>query len=148
MQEPNQAFRMSMMGQFPYVDRFQDLEVYRASRILARDIYLLSRAFPSDERYGLTNQIRRSSGSVGAQIAEAWAKRRFIRHFVAKLTDADGEQLETQHWLQLARNREYLSIGSAEPLEETCAAIGRMLGTMIRRAPSFCRPGSSEFDPS
>lgn len=128
-----------MMGRFPYVHRFQDLEVYRASRILARDIYLITRGFPSDERYELTNQIRRSSGSVGAQIAEAWAKRRYVRHFVTKLTDADGEQLETQHWLQLARDREYLSVCSAEPLEEVCAAIGRMLGTMIRQAPCFCR---------
>ena len=132
------------MGRFLYVVRFQDLEVYRFSRILARDIYLLSRGFPSDELYGLTSQIRRSSGSVGAQIAEAWAKRRYVRHFIAKLTDADGGQLETQHWLQLAVDREYLPIRSAEPLQETCVTIGRMLGNMIRRAPSFCGVLSSE----
>src|SRR5688572_22090803 len=81
------------------VKTFSDLEVYKLCRLLARDIFYLSREFPKEEAYSLTNQIRRSSRSVGAQIAEAWGKRRYEKHFVSKLTDADGEQLETQHWI-------------------------------------------------
>jgi four helix bundle protein len=58
--------------------------------------------------FSLTNQIRRSSRSVGAQIAEAWAKRKYKKHFISKLTDADGEQLETQHWIETALDSSYI----------------------------------------
>ena len=75
---------------------FKDLEIYQLARELAREIYGLTKTFPKEEKYSLTDQVRRSSRSVGAQIAEAWAKRRYERHFVSKLTDADGKQLETQ----------------------------------------------------
>jgi four helix bundle protein len=81
-----------------YVKSFRDLEVYKLAREVSKEIYLLSKAFPSEERYSLTDQIRRSSRSVGAQIAESWGKRRYENHFISKLTDADSEQLETQHW--------------------------------------------------
>lgn len=76
---------------------FRDLEVYKLSREFSKEIFDLTKRFPPEERYSLTDQIRRSSRSVGAQIAEAWAKRRYEKHFVSKLTDADGEQQETQH---------------------------------------------------
>ncbi|MEJ7694899.1 four helix bundle protein [Daejeonella sp.] len=85
-----------------YVKSFRDLHVYNVSRILAKKIFEISKSFPKEERYSLTDQIRRSSRSVGAQIAESWAKRNYQRHFISKLTDADGEQLETQHWLEVA----------------------------------------------
>ena len=80
-----------------YVKRFQELDVYQKQREVSREVFRLSKKFPSEEKYSLTDQIRRSSRSVGAQIAEAWAKRLYPKHFVSKLTDADGEQLETQH---------------------------------------------------
>ena len=70
---------------------FRDLEVYRLARQLSREIYDISKSFPKGEMYSLTDQIRRSLRSVGAQIAEAWARRRYEKHFVSKLTDADGE---------------------------------------------------------
>jgi len=80
-----------------YVNSFHDLNVYKSARGLAKQIFEITKTFPKDEIYSLTSQIRRSSRSVGAQVAEAWGKRDYIKHFESKLTDADGEQLETQH---------------------------------------------------
>jgi len=98
------------------VTRFQDLEVYKLARQLAREIFELSKRFPKEEMYSLTDQIRRSSRSVGAQIAEAWGKRKYEKHFVSKLTDSDGEQLETQHWLDTAKDCSYLAEDVADNL--------------------------------
>ncbi len=83
-----------------YVKGYRELEVYKLSRQLAKEIFEVSKKFPKEEMYSLTDQVRRSSRSVGAQIAEAWAKRKYEKHFVSKLTDADGEQQETQHWIE------------------------------------------------
>ncbi len=80
-----------------YVKSFRDLHVYKLARISSEIIVEIPKSFPKEEKYSLTDQIRRSSRSVGAQIAESWAKRNYVRHFISKLTDADGEQLETQH---------------------------------------------------
>ncbi|MEI6596139.1 MAG: four helix bundle protein [Bacteroidota bacterium] len=80
-----------------YVKSFRDLEVYKLSRQLSGEIFEVTKKFPKEEMYSLTDQIRRSSRSVGTQIAEAWAKRKYEKHFISKLTEADGEQLETQH---------------------------------------------------
>ena len=91
-----------------YVKQIRDLEVYKKQREVSKEVFRLSKDFPAEERFSLTDQIRRSSRSVGAQIAEAWAKRLYPKHFVSKLTDADGEQLENQHWLIEAFDCEYL----------------------------------------
>lgn len=88
--------------------------------------------------FSLSDQIRRSSRSVGAQIAEAWAKRKYEKHFVSKLTDADGEQLETQHWIEVAVDSGYICSEMAAELLDQYAAIGRMLHAMIVKAPTFC----------
>ena len=69
---------------------------------MSKEIFELSKKFPKEEMYSLTDQVRRSSRSVGAQIAKCWAKRKYGKHFVSKLTDADGEQLETQHCIETA----------------------------------------------
>jgi four helix bundle protein len=87
---------------------FRDLIVYQKSRQLQREIYDLTKSFPRDEVFSLTNQIRRSSRSIGANITEAWAKRRYEKHFISKLTDSDGEQMETQHWIETALECEYI----------------------------------------
>ena len=121
------------------VRAFYELEVYKSSRGLARSIFLATRAFPPEEKFALTDQIRRSSGSVGAQIAEAWAKRRYPKHFIAKLTDADGEQLETLHWLNVIEDRSYLAAADLSELRSACRQIGRMLGSMIQKAESFAQ---------
>ena len=88
--------------------------------------------------YSLTDQVRRSSRSVGAQIAEAWAKRRYEKHFVSKLTDADGEQQETQHWIDTAADCGYLTEEDLSSLNRELAEIGRMLNSTIEKAASFC----------
>ena len=90
------------MGELKHAQSFRDLHVYQQARRVAKQVFELTRGFPKEERYSLTDQVRRSSRSVGAQIAEAWAKRRYKKHFVSKLTDADGEQQETQHWIDSA----------------------------------------------
>lgn len=81
---------------------FKDLEVYKLSREAAREIFLITKDFPKEEKFSLIDQIRRSSRSVGTQIAESWGKRRYKNHFILKLTDADSEQYETQHWLEVS----------------------------------------------
>ena len=85
-----------------YVENFRDLEVYKFAKQLSMQIFEVTKSFPREEMYSLTDQVRRSSRSIGAQIAEAWGKREYEKHFVSKLTDADGEQLETQHWIETA----------------------------------------------
>ena len=90
--------------------------------------------------FSLTDQIRRSSRSVGAQIAEAWAKRRYEVHFISKLTDADGEQLETQHWLETGLDCDYIPKDVVDAFLEKYAEIGRLLGGMMAKADLFCNP--------
>ncbi len=123
-----------------YVESFRDLEVYKSSRLLSKEIFELTKSFPKEEMYSMTDQVRRSSRSIGAQIAEAWGKRRYEKHFVSKLTDADGEQLETQHWLELALDCGYLSKTKTDELLNRCSSIGKMIGSMITKSSSFCKP--------
>jgi four helix bundle protein len=126
------------MSGLQHAARFQDLVVYAKARHLSQEVFRLSKLFPKEEAYSLTDQIRRCSRSVGAQIAEAWGKRLYQRHFVNKLTDADAEQLETQHWIDCAFTCGYLSADTAASLLATCAEIGRMLHSMITKANQFC----------
>lgn len=121
-----------------YVKSYRDLEVYKLSRQLARDIFDVSKMFPKEEMYSLTDQIRRSSRSVGGQIAEAWAKRKYEKHFISKLTDADGEQLETQHWIETAFDCSYISKETVDDLLEKYTSVGKMLNSMISKADLFC----------
>lgn len=91
--------------------------------------------------FSLTDQIRRSSSrSVGAQIAEAWGKRKYEKHFISKLTDADSEQLETQHWIEIAADSSYISAELAQTLLMEYAVVGNMLNSMMIKASSFCHP--------
>ena len=121
-----------------YVQSYKDLEVYEASRQLAKEIFSIAKSFPRDEMFSLTDQIRRSSRSVGVQIAEAWAKRGYEKHFISKLTDADGEQQETQHWIETALDCEYIDQKTNTLLTGKCFEIGRMLGGMIEKSEMFC----------
>ncbi len=121
-----------------YVKSFRELEVYKLSRQLSRELFEVSKKFPKDEMYSLTDQIRRSSRSIGAQIAEAWGKRVYEKHFVSKLTDADGEQLETQHWIETAQDCFYISKEIADGLLQQYANVGKMLNSMINKSSSFC----------
>lgn len=85
-----------------HASTFEELDVYKTARALSLRIHEIARDFPMEEKYSLNDQIRRSSRSIGAQIAEAWAKRKYPNHFISKLTDADGEQHETRHWVLCA----------------------------------------------
>jgi four helix bundle protein len=99
-----------------YVRSFRELEVYKHAREVSKEIYILSKAFPAEERFSLTDQIRRSSRSIGAQIAEASGKRRYENHFISKLTDSDSEQLETQHWIEVSVECGYLNSEKSQDL--------------------------------
>ena len=123
-----------------YVQRFQDLIVYQKARILWRTIFEITKSFPREESYSLTDQIRRSSRSVGAQIAEAWGKRLYQKHFLSKLTDADSEELETQHWIGVARDSRYISEEKAQELLSQAEEVGRLLGGMMSKSALFCNP--------
>ncbi|MGD1319070.1 four helix bundle protein [Chryseobacterium sp. 2R14A] len=87
----------------------QDLKVYQESFKTAMEIYELSKIFPKEELYSLTDQVRRSSRSVSVNISEAWGKRKYEKSFVAKLTDSEGEARETQSWLEFALACKYIS---------------------------------------
>lgn len=121
-----------------HANSFRDLEVYRLSRQLSKEVFEVSKTFPRAEMFSLTDQIRRSSRSVGAQIAEAWAKRKYKKHFISKLTDADGEQLEMQHWIEIALDASYIQNDLAINFLHQYGIIGRMLNSMINKAGSFC----------
>lgn len=123
---------------------FRDLEVYKLARQLSSEIYEISKKFPKEETYSLIDQIRRASRSVGAQIAEAWAKRRYEKHFISKLTDADGEQQETQHWIEIAKDCGYLLSKDSSGLLERYASLGRMFNSMINKASQFCSDSNTD----
>jgi four helix bundle protein len=116
----------------------RELEVYQAAFALQQEIFRVSKAFPKEETYSLTDQIRRASRSIGANLSEAWAKRRYPAHFLSKLTDSDGELQETQHWLATAEACGYLSAKEAADLLEQAATVGRQLGSMMNCYESFC----------
>ena len=126
------------MSDLKYAKSFRDLLVYQKARQLAREIFNLTKAFPKDETYSLTDQVRRSSRSVGANISESWAKRRYEKHFISKLTDADGEQMETQHWIETALDCGYTDQKTSAQLVEKCMEVGRMLGSMMEKSEMFC----------
>ncbi|MCG3149083.1 MAG: hypothetical protein PCFJNLEI_02542 [Verrucomicrobiae bacterium] len=121
-----------------YAKSFTELIVYQKAKGVSKMVFQVSKTFPKEEMYSLTDQLRRAARSVGAQIAEAWAKRRYEKHFVSKLTDADAEQMETQHWLEEALACGYLTPPQAEKLKADLLEIGRMLGAMIEKADAFC----------
>jgi len=126
------------MTELNHAKSFRDLVVYQKAKKVSRKIFEISKGFPREETYSLTDQIRRASRSIGAQIAEAWGKRRYERHFVSKLTDADAEQMETQHWVDEACDCQYLDSKQAKELTEELMEIGRMLNSMMDKAHSFC----------
>lgn len=108
-----------------------DLIVYQKSYALAMEIFRLSKGWPPEEKYSLTDQVRRSSRGVCTNIREAWAKRRYEAHFLLKLTDADGENSETATWLDFARDCGYLAPSDYARLSDLCREVGSMLGAML-----------------
>jgi len=118
---------------------FRDLNVYKSAREAAHAIFEISKTFPRDERYSLTDQVRRSSRAVNAMIAEAWAKRRYEAAFVSKVNDALGEATETQSWLDHAVDSGYITAAQFKELDAKWQQIGAMLNKMTERAHDFCK---------
>ena len=123
----------------------RDLKVYQLAYSLAMQIFEESRTFPHEERYSLTSQIRRSSRSVAANIAEGFRKRQYPNMFVSKLADSDAEATETQVWLDFARDCGYLSVEHHNDLVARYEEIGKMLHAMIEHPERFV-PSSSRQD--
>ena len=117
---------------------FRDLKVYQLSYQLAVEIYELSKSFPKEERYSLTDQIRRSSRSVPSNIAEGWARRKYPKSFILKLIESDGEASETTVWLDFSKDHEYISREQHCYFIDKYGEVGRMLGGMMSKAEKFC----------
>lgn len=124
------------------ISSFKDLRVYKLAFELQQEIFETSKRFPAEERYALTDQVRRASRSIGANLSEARQKRRYVAHFVSKLTDADEEQAETQHWLDTATAFGYVAEKDQKVLLEKGVRIGQMLGTMMAKPEKFCQQRS------
>ena len=116
------------------------MNVYGLARTQAREVFGITRAFPSEERFSLTDQIRRSSRAVNAMIAEAWARRLYRAAFISKLTEALGEAAETQAWLDHAFDCGYINEKQLKELDAQWQSVGAMLNKMIDRADAFCKP--------
>jgi four helix bundle protein len=115
----------------------EDLNSYQEAFRLQQAVFRLTKTWPREELYSLIDQIRRSSRSIGANLSEAWAKRRYPAHFESKLTDADAELQETLHWLKTASGCCYLSDSEHESLRLAYLGLGQMLGAMFIKAGSF-----------
>lgn len=122
------------------VQSYRELDVYKLAFDLQQEVFRISRDWPPEEKYALTDQVRRSSRAIGANLAEAWAKRRYPAHFLNKLTDSDGELQETCHWLRTAHACKYLTDHIYETLCAQYSDLGKMLGAMILNHESFCKP--------
>jgi four helix bundle protein len=121
---------------------FRDLRVYQLARTAAGEIFEVSKGFPREERYDLTDQIRRSARTTKAMIAETWARRRYKAVFINKLDEALGEPSETQSWLDDALDSGYIDLAEFSRMDATWRAIGGMVGRMIDRAADFCKYAS------
>ena len=117
---------------------FRELRVYQAAFTLQQRVFEVTKSFPQEERYELRSQFRRASRSIGANISEAWQKRRYPAAFVSKLSDSDGEQAETQHWIGTAKACCYIKQAEHDEMLAECLEIGRMLGSMMSVPEKFC----------
>jgi S23 ribosomal protein. len=125
------------------VESFRDLRVYKRAFRAAQTIFQNSEAWPEEERYALTDQIRRSSRSVFANVAEAWRKRRYPKHFVSKLSDADAEAAETRAWLDAALGHGYIDQPSYEDLDLEYDRISGSLVKMMTSPDRWCGPAET-----
>jgi len=117
---------------------FRDLIVYQKSYKLGLEIFQLTKTFPREELYSLTDQIRKSSRSVPSNIAEAWYKRRYVKSFVAKLIDSSGEAAETEVWLDYSLDLKYIEKGKHDELVDQYEEVLKMLNSMIQNPDKFC----------
>jgi len=120
------------------VGSFKDLIVYQKAYKLAMEIFEISKTFPKEEKYSLTDQMRRSSRSVTACIAESWAKRRYEKAFVSKLTDSLGEEYETENWLEYSKDCKYIQEETRVRFLSEYDEVRKMLISMINHPEKWC----------
>jgi four helix bundle protein len=120
------------------IKSFRELTVYQKAFEQAMRIFEITKRFPKEEQYSLTDQMRRASRSVCTNIGESWRKRRYVAHFVSKLTDADAEATETMIWLDFSLSCGYLDTKTHSDLSIEYDQIGKMLGSMISSPEKFC----------
>lgn len=118
---------------------FRDLTVYKKAFDLAMEIFQVSKKFPAEEKYALTDQVRRSSRSVCSSIGEAYRKRQYPAHFVSKSSDADMENTETRVWLDFALACKYLNNDLWKVFDEKAIEVGKLLNHMIENPEKYCR---------
>ena len=123
-----------------YISSFRQLRVYQNAFTAAMEIFQLSKAFPKEEKYSLTDQVRRSSRSICANIAESWAKRKYQAAFVAKLSDAHAEANETQSWVDFCQKCAYLDNQRTSELDVKYNMIISQLVTMIHKSSDWLNP--------
>lgn len=116
---------------------FRELLAYKMGFQLSMEIFQLSKSFPIEEKYSLTDQIRRSSRSVCANIAEAYRKRRYVAHFISKLTDSDGENSETNVWLEFAYECNHINKEVFLDLSGKTQEVGKLINFMINNPEKF-----------
>jgi four helix bundle protein len=130
------------------VESFRDLRVYKDAFRAARTIFRCSESWPKEEKYALTDQIRRSSRSVFANGAEAWRKRRYPKHFISKLSDADAEAAETRAWLDTALDHDYIDESTYDDLDAMYDQISGSLVKMMTNPDRWCGPADRVDDKS
>ncbi len=116
---------------------FKNLLAYKKSFDLAMKIFEITKGFPKEEKYSLTDQIRRSSRSVSANISESYRKRRYHKNFISKLTDSDAENAETQTWLEFSLACEYIDMSTFNQLISQSQEVGSLINYMINNPSKF-----------
>lgn len=117
---------------------YRDLKVYQLAYQLALEIYEITKSFPKEEKYSLTDQIRRSSRSIPTNLAEAWKKRRYEKAFISKLIDCSGEAVETEVWIDFSKDFGYISVEMHTDLRDRYDEVNKMMYGMIEKADKFC----------
>jgi four helix bundle protein len=121
------------------INSFKDLIVYQKAYDLSIEIFYLTKSFPKEERYSLIDQIRRSSRSIAANIAEAWSKKIWPKHFVSKLSDSLGEEYETEVWLDYCKDCGYINEKTYSELKKQYNEVRKILISLIKNPGKFCK---------
>jgi four helix bundle protein len=116
---------------------YKDLEAFKKAYALAMEIFEISKSFPAEEKYSLTDQVRRSSRSVCSNFGEAYRRRKYPAHFISKLTDADAENTETEIWIKFSFDCKYINEERFLDLENKSSEVGRMIGYMINNPEKY-----------
>jgi four helix bundle protein len=120
------------------ISSYRDLILYQKAYNLAMEIFDLTKSYPKEEKYSLTDQIRRSSRSITVNIAESWAKKRYVKSFVNKLSDSLGEEYETEVWLDYSKDCKYITEQTHSDLISRYDEVRKMLISMINHPDKWC----------